>query len=291
MTRSDIVENVRTQSRQYNDKPITDDAIHNAIARAIDDLSNKCPFLMAIDRGNSTVGQQEYPTAVDILEVIEVFFQAASGSILAIGITPTSMAVTVSTDISTFATSGSLRIGSEIMSYSSKSDSTKSFVISARGAQTTTATSHSAGVGVIEAGIKPVRLTPTSPSRLADIDSGYIDGENGTPTTYYMFNGVIGFDVPTDIYGFHNIIMRSFVRPPALVADDSVISGLIESFNNIIVNFAVAKVLQMLGQDQQTLVQANMFMSDYVSGLADFKKIKHLYVRGDSPQIRPFTGR
>lgn len=291
MTRSDIVENIRTQARQYNTKPITDDAIFNAIARAIDDVSNKVPFLMAIDRGNTVVGQQEYPIAVDILEVMEVFYRAASGTLLATTINDTIKTVVAATDISTFSASGSLKIGSEIMTYSSKVDLTKTFTITTRGTEDTTAVTHTAGVGIIEAGIKPVRLTPTSPRRLGDADESYIEAENGTPAEFYLFNGVLGFDVPPDVNGYQNFILRSFVRPPALVGDDSVISGMIESFNNMIVSFGVSKVLQMLGQDQQTIIQANMFMSEYVSTLTDFKKMKHLYPRGDNPQIRPFTGR
>lgn len=291
MTREDIVDNVRTLARQYNVKPIPDEAIFNAIERAIDDVSNKCPFLMAVDRGNSVLDQQEYLIAVDILEVLEVFYQDAAGSTLATAIDTDDLTVVCATDISTFPDSGSLKIGSEILTYTSKVDATMTFTISARGAQSTTAAAHSRGVGVIEYGSSPVRLDSTSPRRLGDTDASYIEGTSGVPSSFYIFSGVLGFDIPTDKNGYHNIIIRSFVRPPLLVGDDSVISGLLETFNNSIVNYCVAKVLQMLGQDQQTIIQANMFMSDYISSLTDFKKIKHLYIRNDSAQIRPFTGR
>lgn len=291
MTRADIVDSIRTLSRIHNTKPISDTDIQIIIERAIDDFSNKCPFCIGIDRGNSVKDQQEYVVCSDYLEIIEVAYMDASGVLLATTIDDNDMAVVAATDISEFASSGTLRIENELLTYSSKNDGTKTFTISARGASSTTATAHTAGVGVIAANQSYLRLEPTSPRRLGDSDSAWLSVTSGIPTSYYFFPGVMGFDLPTSKTGYHNILIRAFVRPPALTSDTSIITGLIQTFNQAIVNYGVAKVLQMLSQDEATAAMGSRYWGDYISNVSEFKKIKHLYVRGDNPGITPYTGR
>lgn len=291
MTRDDIILSIRTLSRIHNNKPITDDAIKIIIERAIDDFSNKCPFCIAIDRGNSAKGQQEYLTCKDYLEIIEVHYMDSPGVLLNASISDTDMLLTTAAPIDDFPNSGQLNIAGEIMNYSSKDDITRTFTISARGVSNTPAMPHSAGCGIIQANQKFARLEPTSNRRLGDEDGAYISAQPGTPTRYYFFPGIIGFDVPISKTGYHNILIRSFVRPPALVSDASVITGMITTYNSAVVNYGVAKVLQMLSQDDATASMGRSYWADYISNVNEFKKTKHLYVRGDNPQVIPYTGR
>lgn len=288
MDRAALTSRIRTLTRQANLKPITDAALHAIIEAGIDDFTNRHPFLMAIDRGNSVVNQQDYAIAEDVMEIIEVYYMDAYGTyIITTPIDTDDTTVNVASTTG-FPTSGTIKIGSEEISYTGVTAT--SFTGLGRAANDTTAASHVVGVGVIEAGESFTLLTPTTSRTLAEDNGSWLSSESGIPTSYYYYPGVLGFDLPTLKSGYHNIVVRSFIRPPALSSDTSMISGLLTSFQSAIVSYGASRICTILAQDDQTLNQAKAYWSDYQAINVMFTQRSHQAQRGRIAQVVPFAG-
>lgn len=285
MTRLEIRNAVRAKTRQENLKPIEDDFINDTIESAINDMSVRMPFCVAVDRIHSVADQREYITATDIIEVIEVFYKDAAGVLLNTTMNDSVTTVVAASAITEFPTSGSIQIENEVISYTGKSGNT--FTGCTRG---TNATAHTAGVGIVEYGNKLTRLKGTTPRILGDEDETYIENDSGVPESYYLYPGIIGFDKAPDTNGYRNIVMRMMIRPPQLSSDTMSIASLLQMFYDAVINFCSSEVCNILAQDEATLASANKFWQKYMANMSLFKTTEHLYSRQQAGQLVP-TGR
>ena len=131
----------------------------------------------------------------------------------------------VLTDASSFPSSGTIKIGDEQITYSSKS--THTLTVSARGANSSTAAAHSSGATVVEiytdwtlgtisaAQTTIYPLSYVSPEVLANTNAG---SSAGVPSVYTMAAGYILFGpVPSSVY---RLEMLYYAAIPALSDDE-----------------------------------------------------------------------
>lgn len=292
-SRASLVASVRALLRQANLKPFSDDDIIRVVEFAIDDLSNRVPFCAAISRTNSVKGQMEYIIPSDTLSVLEIYYKDTAGATLKTDITATSPPVPtdeleVNEDVTDFPSTGTLLIGTEEITYTAKG--TKKFTGITRGANSTTAAIHAANAGVIEAGKTWSLLTSTTTRALANDDSNWIDGTEGIPDEYYLFNGILGFNRPPDKTGYRNILMREMIRPVALTSDTGVITAIFNSFNKAIIHYTAAELAFLLSQDETSVAQGTLWMRMYKEDVQLMDRTMYQRDRG-TMVIVPFTGR
>ena len=294
--RAGLVASIRALLRQANLKPFTDDDIIRVLEFAIDDLSNRLPFSVAISRTNSIKDQMEYILPSDTLSVLEIYYMDAAGATLKTAITSTtsppliSDQIEVNEDITDFPTSGTLKIDDEELSYTAKDLPNKKFTGITRGVNSTTAATHALNAGVIEAGKSWTLLTPTTTRALAADDADWFNADSSVPEEYYLFNGIFGFSLPPSKTGYRNVIMREMISPPSLSSDISVVEGLLMSFNKAVIHYTAGELAITLAQDDASLNQANIWLRMYKEDVQLMDKTMYQRERGSMVMI-PYTGR
>lgn len=290
--RASLVASVRALLRQANLKPFTDDDIIRVLEFAIDDLSNRLPFSVAVSRANSIKDQMEYILPSDTLSVLEIYYMDAAGATLAAEIAaaspPPDDEIVVNEDITDFPSSGTLQIENEQITYTSKG--VNSFLGVIRGANSTTATIHAINTGVIEANKSWTLLTPTTTRALATEDANWLNAESNVPEEYYLFNGVFGLNIPPSKTGYRNILMREMIRPTSLSSDTSIVVGITNSFNKAIIHYTASELAITLAQDDASLNQANIWLRMYKEDVQLMDRTMYQRERGSMVMI-PFTGR
>lgn len=82
-----MVDGVRGLLRLTSVKPFTDVDVLRVIEYGIDDISNRIPFAVAIDRAHGVKGQRGLILPMDVLEIIEAHYMDSAGTTLAGDIT------------------------------------------------------------------------------------------------------------------------------------------------------------------------------------------------------------
>jgi len=288
ISREQLIRDVRTLTRQTNTKPFTDADILRFIEFGIDDLSNRVPFAMALDRTHSERGISEYILPIDVLEVIELYYRNASAVVLATSINTTANEIEVRSLTTEFPNSGVLIINDEQVRYTSKTDYV--FKNVTRGVNNTIAASHTSGA-IVEEVASWQLLEPISSRDLAIANPLWLSSNPGVPTYYYSYGGVIGFDRPLPKTGKDNIMIRSLIRPPALGDDKATIAGLFASATKAIIHYAAAELALTLAQDDASVIQARQWQQMYLAEVQQFATRQSLYQRGRDIKMKPRTGR
>lgn len=283
MTRKQIRENVRRMLRQVNVSPFTDPDIDDAIEDAIDDFSNRVPFAVATQRTHGVRNQREYIMPLDVLEVMDVWYKPQIGTVLSADIADdaTSIAVLDATD---FATTGTLYIGSEQITYTGKTGNT--FTGCTRGANSTTASAYTAGTAVTESAKKFKKLVPKSVVSFADQSSTFMD-DTGTPTGYYTHPGILGFDKTPDKGGYMNILMRTYIRPPAMTKDTQTVESLLSTFVRSIAKCTASKLAYRMAQDEASKTQGMLWLQEYLGDVQMMKQKRDAYQHGVEAGFEP----
>lgn len=291
MVRSDIRENVRHLLRMVNTRPFDDADVNDAIEEAIDDLSNRCPFAMAVDRGSSVRNQREYILPMDILELIEVYYKDEAGTALDGAITagaPATGGVLTVLDTTDFAETGTVQVGSEQITYTGKNSTHLTGIT--RGANSTTAAAHDNGATVFETGKQFTVLATRTSRSMATANAAWL-ADTGTPTEFYTYPAVLGFDrIPTKS-GVQNILIRSLIRPPALSADTDTVESLLSSFVRTIGRRAAYSLAVRLASDEASQAQAARWLQDYIQDIVLLKQRQDHYERTSAGGIKPVTRR
>jgi hypothetical protein len=294
---TDIASPVRRLLRQVNSDPITDDHIADAIEDAIDDLSNKLPFLSQTYLLDTVYGQQEYDVPLDILEIAEVSYLDSPGTSLKTEITASSTTdIAAEESIVDFPDSGTIVIDLEQITYTSKDDELKLFKGVTRAANDTVGSAHSVGAIIYEADTKWVRLEPTSSITLGNKDESFRSSPVGIVSSYYWISGKLGFDVPIERTSVAIVEIRCFVRPPALEDESGAdlaaeIQGLPVSLKKGFKYLVASQLAMILAQDEASVLQSNRWYQVYMGELSQYMTRQHLMERGINPQVVPYTGR